>query len=312
MFAQGGFDVVSPPASRNIMKYKSLAAISVIAITTITLWWLASEPAELNSPAPSTAPAALATPAITEAMSHVASGTITTPAHFAGRAVTNKLFRTAEALWGVPVVEESFARFKDWTQRYLATDSASREALLTEGIELAAVRRAALKELIQTNPERALELVVPSGVRAQLPAEVTSLLEERVNGRGKLDVLGVLPEPGRESEMPTTIRTATIDDQTYQTFTYGERLGVPTRSDIALNGLAVDDFLALSENALRILDSDETAAAAAANPDPFCSVTAQSALVVQHSRIRVLPQVRVAVLQASVVQSAPSSQSALV
>jgi uncharacterized repeat protein (TIGR02543 family) len=194
-------------------------------------------------------------------------------------AQTNHLFRTTEALWREPVAEEAFARFKDWTERYLATDPASRAGLVPEGVELAGARRAALKELIRIDPERALEMTVPSGIRAQLPAEVASLLEEQLSARGKLDVLGVLSEPGRELEIPPTLRTATIAGKEYKAFTYGERLGVPTRNNIALTGVAVDDVFALSENALRILDADEAAAAASANPDPICSVTAQSALV---------------------------------
>lgn len=195
--------------------------------------------------------------------------------------LTNKLFRTTEALWREPVTEDSFARFKDWTQRYLAADYANRPGLVAEGIELAATRRVALKQLIRDNPERALELTVPSSIRAQLPVEVASLFGEQISARGKLGVLGVLPEPGRESEIQPNIRIATIGDKDYQTYTYGERLGVPTRNSIALNGIAVDDFFALSENAMRILDSDETEAAARANPDPLCSVTTQSARVVQ-------------------------------
>ena len=138
-----------------------------------------------------------------------------------------------------------------------------------------------MKQLIKNNPERALELTLPSSIRTGLPIEVASLFEEQVNARGKLGVLGVLSEPGRESEVQATIRIATIGDKEYQTYTYGERLGVPTRNNIALNGIAVDNFFALSENAIRILDRDEAAIAVAGNPDPLCSVTTQSARVIK-------------------------------
>jgi len=214
-----------------------------------------------------------------EAPSATSAGTA--PQHSAAIVPTNKFFLTTEVLWREPVPEESFARFKDWTQRYLAADAASRAGLVAEGIELAMARRAALKQMIRDNPERALELTVPSGVHKQLPAEVAALLEQSINERGSLAVLGVLPEPGRESEFPPNIRTATINGQEYQTFTYGDRLGVPTRNSIALNGIAVDDFFALSENAIRILDADETQAAFAAKADPICSVSAQPAEINQ-------------------------------
>jgi hypothetical protein len=91
--------------------------------------------------------------------------------------------------------------------------------------------------------------------------------------------MGVLAEPGREAETPANFRRVTIDDQEYKTFTYGDRLGVPSRSSIALNGVAVDDVFAWSENAMRILDADEAAAALNSESDPVCQVSAQSVVV---------------------------------
>ncbi len=260
------------------MKYKSIALWGVLCGLGIAYLLLRPNRPAGNLSDQSIKSSVQASPAKIEALSQAAAQTRGASPRFAALAQTNPLFRTTESLWRKPVAEEAFARFKDWTQRYLATDPASRAGLVPEGVELAGARRAALKELVRNDPERALELTVPAGIRAQLPAEVTSLLEERFSARGKLDVLGVLPEPGRESEVPPTLRTATIAGREYRTFTYGERLGVPTRNNIALTGIAVDDVFALSENALRILDADEAAAAASANPDPVCAVTSQSAL----------------------------------
>jgi len=265
------------------MKYKSFAALALVCGSGVALYLLGPDQSAVNHVEQLSRPRSQATPATTEAPSRGAAESGLSPQRFADQALTNKLFRTAEALWREPVAEEAFARFKDWTQRYLSTDAVSRAGLVAEGVELANARRDALKKLIQKDPERALELTLPSGIRAQLPTEVASLLEERVNGRGKLDVLGVLSDPGREPEIAPAIRTATIGDKEYKTFTYGERLGVPTRNSIALNGIAVDEFLALSENALRILDGNEATAAAVANPDPICSVTARSALAGQQT-----------------------------
>ncbi len=259
------------------MKYKSFALWGVLCGLGIAYLLLRPNRPAGNLSDQSIKPS-VQSPATIEALSQAATRTQAASPRFAALAQTNHLFRTTEALWREPVAEEAFARFKDWTQRYLAADPASRAGLVPEGVELAGARRAALKELIRDDPERALELTVPSGTRAQLPAEVTSLLEERFSARGKLEVLGVLPEPGRESDGPSTIRTATIAGSAYRTFTYGERLGVPTRNNIALTGITVDDLFALSENALRILDADETAAAALVNSDPVCAVTAQPAL----------------------------------
>ncbi|MCO5053496.1 MAG: immunoglobulin domain-containing protein [Verrucomicrobiae bacterium] len=175
------------------------------------------------------------------------------------------------------MVEPAFAEFKAWTQRYFVAAPEQRPGLLPEGVQLAATRRIALKALIKQAPERALQLAVPAGVRAQLPTEVIELFEENISARGTLAVLGALAEPGHETEIEPTFRIATIGEREYQTYTYGERFGVPTRQHIALNGIAVDNFFALSEDALRILDADETAQALAANPDPLCAITGQSA-----------------------------------
>ena len=263
------------------MKCKLLVGLLLVCVTGSVYWFL-----ETRQPGgkrvvppkrimPQSVPARFNLPGRTVATTQVPASRHT------ALALTNTLFRTAEILWREPVPEASFARFKDWTQRYRNADSTNRPGLVAEGIELAAVRRESLKQLIKDDPKRARELTVPSGIRAQLPVEITSLFEERISARGKLGVLGVLAEAGRESEVQPTIRIATIGDKEYQTYTYGERLGVPTRNSIALSGIAGYNLFAFSENAIRILDEDEATAAAAANPDPICSITAQSARDVQ-------------------------------
>lgn len=252
------------------MKYK-LLAVCVVACAAVLILHLSETSRSDRKPSAPVVPPQEQRPTLATAAPSLATG----------QPLTNELFRTAEILWREPAPEEAFARFKSWTERYLAAASDDRSRLMPEGIELATTRRAALKELIKADPERALQLTVPSGVRARLPDEIVALLEQPINARGKLAVLGVLAEPGRESEIEPTLRLATIGDREYHTYTYGERLGVPTRNNIALNGIAVDDLFALSENALRILDADEAARAEAAHPEAICSVTAQSARIVQ-------------------------------
>lgn len=252
------------------MKYK-LLAVCVVACAAVLILHLNKSSQSDRKPSAAVVPPQEQSPTLATAA----------PSPAVGLPLTNELFRTAEILWRESVPEEAFARFKSWTERYLAAASDDRSRLMPEGIELATTRRAALKELIKADPERALQLTVPSGVRARLPDEIVALLEQPINARGKLAVLGVLAEPGRESEIEPTLRLATIGDREYHTYTYGERLGVPTRNNIALNGIAVDDLFALSENALRILDADEAARAEAAHPEAICSVTAQSARIVQ-------------------------------
>lgn len=148
-----------------------------------------------------------------------------------------------------------------------------------EGVALAKVRREALASLIKSDPERALELTVPVGVRRALPASVADLLEERISSRGRLAVLCALAEPGKENEVVPTWRTATISGRKLDAFAYGWRLGEPTRDNVPLNGIAVDNLFAVNENPVRILEPEEAAEALAATTDPICSITGQSASV---------------------------------
>src|SRR5204862_2986116 len=69
------------------------------------------------------------------------------------------------APWQQTVSEPAFAEFKHWTSRYLSADPAQKTKLEAEGVRLAAPRRHAMADMITAQPERALALVVPYGVR---------------------------------------------------------------------------------------------------------------------------------------------------
>jgi len=194
-------------------------------------------------------------------------------------AVSNILFRTAAIWWQQPIAEEPFARFHDWAERYVAAPLADKAALETEGIYLSKERRQALVTLIRSDPERALQLAVPIGVRKALPDPVSDQLEERISGRGRLSVLGALAEPGKEDQVVPTFRTARLDWRNLKAFVYGRRLGEPTRDNIPLNGIALDDLFAINENPLRILEPEEVAKAKLQVPDPICAISGKPSSV---------------------------------
>ena len=196
-------------------------------------------------------------------------------------APTNTLFRTASYYWQQPIAEEPFAIFHDWTERYLAASASDQAGMVAGGVAFAQARRVALKSLIQTDPERALELAVPQAVRRALPTEVVAALEESVASRGRLAVLAALAEPGKEGEVVPTFRKAEIAGREFDAFVYGRRLGEPTRTGIPLNGIAVDNVFAASENPLRILEPEEAAAVLAKNTEALCSISSQAATVNQ-------------------------------
>jgi hypothetical protein len=184
--------------------------------------------------------------------------------------------------WQQMPPEPAFAAFTSWVQHWARADAVERAALETAGIELAAARRAELARLIRTDPQRALELMVPEGVRPQLPASVAALLEQPVSGRGDLTLMAALPEEGKAPARPANSRYATIGGRTYEAFVYGRRLGHPTRRNLPLHGLALDGAVALAESPVRVIEGAELAAAKAALPaDPVCSVSGKTSTVNQ-------------------------------
>ncbi len=126
-----------------------------------------------------------------------------------------------QGLWEQPVAEPEFAAFKEWTERYRqASGTEAKAGLEAEGLRIARVRLTALADLIQSNPQRALELAVPFTVRTALPVSVQALLEEQVNTRGDYQVLAVLPSAEHRNWLPPVVRAATITGQQYEVFTY--------------------------------------------------------------------------------------------
>lgn len=215
------------------------------------------------------------------ALNNDASATATTQidksTELKAAAAVGTLMPRQDLLWKETPVEAPYARFQDWVHRWEAAESAAKPLLEEEGIRLADFRRQALRELIVTNPERALVLGVPVGVENSLPASVRSLLEKRLSGKGSLDVFGALAETGHEQEVTPTFRKAHIGGRTYDAYVYGRRLGEPTRHDIVLNGLAVDDRFAVNENPVRVLDPEQAASRLPNPTDAVCAVSGNPA-----------------------------------
>ncbi len=155
-------------------------------------------------------------------------------------------------------VPAPFSRFEDWTNRYLAASGAERTALLAEGRELAAERRAVLSQLIRTDPRAALAVAVPMVARQQLPAAIVALLEDRVSGRGDLALLATTPAPGQVAP-EANYRVASIDGDQYRVHVFGRRDIPGTVTKTSMNGIALDGHFAVAESPLRVLEPGETA-----------------------------------------------------
>lgn len=195
------------------------------------------------------------------------------------RRAARQLLPRQDLAWQQTASEPEFAQFQEWVARYQRADSTEKAALEEEGVQLATVRREALREMIADDPERALALAVPVGVERAMPAAVQSLLEKRVSGKGSLDVFGALPEAGREHEVTPTFRKATVAGRTFDAFVYGRRLGEPTRQSVALNGVSIDSRFAVNENPVRLLEPEEAASRLPSASDEVCSVSGNPATV---------------------------------
>ncbi len=174
--------------------------------------------------------------------------------------------------WNQPISEPVAAEFVAWFRNYQAASLDEKTALENKGIALAVARKEFLSELIQKDPERALELAFPFAVREQLPVSMKEFIEDRVSGRGDLAVMGVLPEAGKELEVVPTFRTATVNGKKFQAFAYGRRLGEPSLQNVPLNGIAFGNLFAVSENPVRILEPSE-AAQVSKKSETICSIS---------------------------------------
>lgn len=172
--------------------------------------------------------------------------------------------------WQAPMPETAFAEFREWTERFSKEPAADqRIALMAGGMELVEQRRNQMADLIDQNPRRALELAVPVAVRRALPAEIVARLEEPVAGRGDLFVVAAVPAPGITMTVRPVERQVTMKDgREFQAYTFGRRDLVPTRENLAVQGIALDGKLAMTELPGRILEPVEVADLKAV--DPVC------------------------------------------
>lgn len=182
---------------------------------------------------------------------------------------------TAEVLWRKPSPLAPMAAFQRWAEDYTAQPAAEK---IEAGVKAAAARRVELRRLIQSDPEQALAHAAPERVRRALPARVSALLEEKVDARGDLLVTAVTYMDGKlpEGKRAVTTEAELSDGRKYKAHTYGRREHQPTRLNVPVHGIAVDDELAVSELPGRVLEPLEVLdAKMLAGDDTTCPVSEQ-------------------------------------
>lgn len=170
-------------------------------------------------------------------------------------------------------------RFAGWSEAYAKANPEERAAMLQEGGALATARREVMREMIQKDPQRAIERAVPYSVRKELPPSILALLEVPISGSGDFNVLAGVPAPGKKLER-TVDYHLTVQGKTYEAFVYGQRNLQPSRVGVPVWGVALDDKFAVAESPLRILEAAEAKdaiAAGKARKDVVCGISAKPA-----------------------------------
>ncbi|MEO5716856.1 MAG: hypothetical protein ABIT37_25475 [Luteolibacter sp.] len=149
--------------------------------------------------------------------------------------------------------------FDDWSARWAAADEAGRAAMREEGGRLAQERRAEFKALIVTDPRQALEEAVPRVIRQDLPEEIVAQLEKTVATTGEYTkFLGLAapgaPVPERKLEFNTF---ETKSGEKFKAHVFGKMAEVMWKKQMPLQGVAVDNEVAVAENPVRKLEAGE-------------------------------------------------------
>ncbi|HEX3084406.1 MAG TPA: hypothetical protein VHP99_07795, partial [Pyrinomonadaceae bacterium] len=149
---------------------------------------------------------------------------------------------------------ELSSEFDRWVQEYLAASNAES---VSRGVDLAARRRALLKELIRSDPARALRLAVPKETLRKMPVEVQTNLEEQISAHGDFMVLvSDEMDPVRGVFVAARVdRKVVIRGRVYEAAVYGRWLDMACKKDIPIAGIAIDGVMAVDESPLRRLSS---------------------------------------------------------
>lgn len=164
-----------------------------------------------------------------------------------------------------PVLQE----FSAWADHF----SSSNALDVAEGEALAHKRRTIMLHLIKTDPEKALAWTVPARWRSELPASVTQYFEQRVDGRGALNVAVATDFEAQTSKV---LRDVRIGDKTYVAWVYRRRLSQVSQLSIPIHGIALDGQLAVHVDPVRALEPEEVVAASRAGAivrEQICGVS---------------------------------------
>ncbi|MEJ7861052.1 MAG: FG-GAP-like repeat-containing protein [Pyrinomonadaceae bacterium] len=160
------------------------------------------------------------------------------------------------------VGSSAFAEFDAWTNDFIKGNFRDdKNFQIEKGMTLAMERRELLKELIRLAPEAALEKAVSEETYNGLPASIVEHLERRVSVRGDflISVFDPIEHSNEEAVASETRREVVIGNSRYEAFVYGRKEAMTTKLGIPLRGIVLDDLMAVNENSIEKIESDEFA-----------------------------------------------------
>ena len=187
--------------------------------------------------------------------SNTPSGTISAPQPFTTTGANAGSAHSSVAAMQGPLAQ--VAAFDRWFTGFRRGEFEMDAVNLARGLDLVQQRREAMKELIKTDPAKALALAMPRDLREELPSQIAGQLEKWVEGVGNLEVMiGCFGTNGQSD----TIRKVRLPDGIYDAYVYGRRLTQATKYKLPITGIAVDNQLALDEKPWRRLEPREVLA----------------------------------------------------
>jgi hypothetical protein len=167
----------------------------------------------------------------------------------------------------------AFDQFDAWARLFSDASEEGKRSLEPMGLALAQDRRHVLEQLIQEDPESALQQAVPDSVRRRLPVAIQEQLEEPVSGWGDLSVIARVSSPGAQDASAPVMRYLNMGNRQFHVFTYGARSLQPTQQHVAVRGIALGDSLALHQDAVRVPEAGQTPTLPVANADGRCPIS---------------------------------------
>ncbi len=169
---------------------------------------------------------------------------------------------------------QEWVRFSEWFAKWQVADGAERGSLESEGILLAEVRSAAMREMMQASPQRAFELGIPLRDYVALPASVREKVETPFNVQTSFDPLRRMavteqvicapaaPMAGEQDTPNGKVVLRSGNNPDAETYSFGGRLDAyPGKESTTLFGYSLNGRQVVGENSIQKLDPADIEAA---------------------------------------------------